>query len=93
VASADGSAAGQLGVKYEGGRQIGYFAFDSTRNTNLPGQAIATETSVTATFPLSQLARYGNTFDWQAVTSVSGNDTDLCPDVGSDYRNPKQLRF
>jgi hypothetical protein len=37
VASADGSAAGQLGVKYEAGQQIGYFMFDSTRNINLPG--------------------------------------------------------
>jgi hypothetical protein len=93
VSSVDGSAAGQLGVKYEGGQQIGYFTFDGSRQSNLRGEAVATATSVTGTFPLDQLTRYGQPFEWQAVTSVSGKDTDVCPEPGPDYLNPNRFRF
>ena len=95
VSSADGSAAGQLGVKFLDGRRIGYFAFNSgtAKNVNLPGEPVVTATSVTATFPMAELSPYGTQFEWQAVTTGSGQDVDFCPDKGNDSLNPNQLRF
>jgi hypothetical protein len=82
-------------VKFLNGRRIGYFAFDSgiAKQVNLPGEPIVSATNIAATFPLAELPRYGAQFDWQPVTSGSGQDVDFCPDKGGDVLNPKQLRF
>lgn len=78
VASEDGNAAGQLGVKYLDGRQIAYFTFRDT-NKEISGAAEVTATSVTGSFPMSELEQYGPNFKWGAVTTRDGNDVDACP--------------
>jgi hypothetical protein len=82
VASEDGNAAGQLGVKYLDGRQVAYFTFLGT-NKEISGSAQVTAKSVTASFPMSELEQVGPNFKWWAATIRDGNDMDACPGVGS----------
>lgn len=83
LASEDGKAAGQLGVQYSDGRQVTYFTFRGDTNKEIGGTAKVTATSVTGSFPMSELAAFGPNFEWQAVTTLDEEDTDYCP--GSDY--------
>jgi hypothetical protein len=89
LASEDGKAAGQLGVQYSDGQQVAYFTFRGVTNKEISGTAKVTGTSVTGSFPMSELAAFGPNFEWQAVTTLDDEDTDYCP--GSDYDTA--LRF
>jgi hypothetical protein len=82
VASEDGTAGGQLGVKYLDGRQVAYFTFFDT-NKEISGSAQVTAKSVTASFPMSELDQVGPNFMWQGATIRDSNDMDACPEVGS----------
>jgi hypothetical protein len=88
VASADGSAADQLGVKYLDGRQVGYFV-SGEANVNVAGEAARSKRTIMGLFPMNELQRYGRNFKWSATTTRDGNDMDACPDPGSDVLNPK----
>lgn len=83
LASEDGKATGQLGVQYTDGQQVAYFTFRGDANKEIAGTAKVTGTSVTGSFPMSDLAAFGANFTWQAVTALDDEDTDYCP--GSDY--------
>ncbi len=85
VSSENGNAAGQLGVKYLDGRQVAYFTFLGT-NKEISGSAQVTATSVTASFPMSELEQVGPNFKWQAAAIRGGSDMDACPGVGSVHR-------
>jgi|GEM_PF-6769046 len=82
VTSENGSKAGHLGVKYLDARQVAYFTFLGT-NKEISGSAQITATSVTASFPMSELEQVGPNFKWQGATISDGNDMDTCPAVGS----------
>jgi hypothetical protein len=92
LASADGNAAGQFGVKYLDGRQIAYFTFQDT-NKEITDAAKVTRTSVTGQFPMSELESYGPNFTWFATTTRDGNDVDGCPNDNGDIMDPAVLRF
>jgi hypothetical protein len=79
VSSIDGNNAGQLGVKFLNGEQIAHFTFDfSGGNVEVPSRAIITAGSVTADFPMSQLLKYGDDFNWSGTTTRDGRDVDAC---------------
>jgi hypothetical protein len=82
VVSETGNASGQLGVRYLDGRQVAYPTFHDT-NKEISGSAQTTPTSVTASFPMSELEQVGPNFTWQGATSGDDNDMDACPAVGS----------
>jgi len=82
VVSETGDASGQLGVRYLDGRQVAYPAFHDT-NKEISGSAQTTPTSVTASFPMSELQQVGANFKWQSATSGDDNHMDACPAVGS----------
>jgi hypothetical protein len=37
--------------------------------------------------------RSGAVWNWDAATSVEGDDADYCPEPGPDWRNPKMEQF
>lgn len=93
VASADGSEAGQLGVKYLDGKQIAHFVYLGTTNRNVTGPVVVDGKTVTATFLLADLTRLGSTMRWSAAVTAAGSDSDTAPDKGPDLLNPKRLSF
>lgn len=92
LASEDGMAAGQLGIKYLDGQQIAYFTFDGT-NREISATAQVTPTTVAGTFRLADLQPYGTNFKWHATTTKDGADVDACPDPSGDILNPATVRF
>lgn len=85
----------QLGLKYEGGRQIAHFVFDQVdaNQVNLDGEASTDGTTTTATFPVSEIAKLGESFKWTAVYNVAGNDADECPKPSGDIMELNQATF
>lgn len=83
LASTDGEISRQLGMKWIDGEVSGPFSFDSAtvQQTNyddespisVDGREIAT------TFPLEAIDGLGDRWEWQAVTSLEGDDQDFAP--------------
>lgn len=73
----------QLGIKYLDGEQIGYFvfSFDTSEQTNLDGAASVSGSTVSASFPASDLGPFRETepASWSAAFSVEGRDVGECP--------------
>ena len=73
----------QLGMKFQDGKQIGYFVFDfgTSKQTNLEGSPERSGKTVRGTFPadaLGDLADAGAA-SWSAAINVNGNDVGNCP--------------
>ena len=80
---AAGEHGGQLGVKYQGGKQIAFFVFDfeSGTQTNINGEAEASKDGVTATVPDADLGPLSGVAvtQWSAAYNVNGDDLGVCP--------------
>jgi len=95
VSNADGSKARQLGVKWLDGKLMSYFVFDVGKGPqqNLEGEPVVDNKTVIALFPWDAVSDLGAVWNWDASTSVEGDDADYCPEPGTDWRNPKMERF
>ena len=71
---------------------MSYFTYRDT-NKEIADGAKVTPTSVTGSFPMSELEQYGPHFSWSATTTRDGNDVDACPDDSGDFMNPAEMRF
>lgn len=94
VSSADGSTSRQLGLKILDGSVIGHFVFDNgtAQQDNVSSAAMPGRSS-TADFPLSAVSDLGAGAKWRAGVNVAGDDSDACPDPGSDLLNQAALEL
>lgn len=91
VASTDGDISRQLGMKWIDGEVTGPFSFDNTtvQQTNYDDESPISVKGrqVASTFPSEAIEGLGDTWQWQAVTSLEGDDQDFAPADGqkSDF--------
>lgn len=71
----------QLGTEFKNGQATAQFVYDITSSTQkkISPEAIVTNQTVTAHFPLSDLEGLGTGFEWDARVSVDGSGVDRCP--------------
>ena len=95
VSNAAGDKIRLLGVQWLEGQLIGHFVFDfqGAMQTNLEDQPTVDGKTISARYPWSAVADLGDSWKWQAVTTLNGNDVDSCPNIGRDSMNPKKARF
>ena len=95
VSDAAGDKIRQLGVQWSDGQLIGHFVYDleSATQTNLEDQPTVDGETISARYPWNAVADLGDSWKWQAVTTLNGNDVDSCPNIGRDSMNPKKARF
>ncbi len=95
VSNTDGTTARQLGVEWLDGKLMSYSVFDvgKAQQQNLKGQPVVDNETVIATFPWDAVSDLGAVWNWNAGTSVEGDDADDCPEPGPDWRNPKMEQF
>jgi hypothetical protein len=95
VSNTDGSKARQLGVEWIDGKLMSYYVFDvgKAQQQNLKGQPVVYNKTVIALFPWDAVSDLGAVWNWDAATSVEGDDADECPESGPDWRKPKMEQF
>lgn len=71
----------QLGTEFKDGTQSAQFVYDVTSSTQkkISPEAVVTNRTVTAHFPLGDLDGLGTGFEWDARVSVDGAGVDRCP--------------
>lgn len=77
----DGSGSRQYGVKYEDGKQVAYFVFDSAtgKQQNVEDEAYLYDGDLQAAkFPLDGLPA---SFRYSVAATLEGEDVDRCPDA------------
>jgi hypothetical protein len=80
----DGTGTRQYGVKYEGGRQVAYFVFDSAtgKQQNVKDDAYLYDGDLqAANFPLNGLT---DSFRYSVTATVDGEDVERCPDADGE---------
>lgn len=84
VASSDWAHSGQLGVKFQNGKQIAHLVWLDGQTINLTsGTTMDSATTVTAAFPTTALQPLGSTFTWRATSTSGAQDSDAAPDKGA----------
>ena len=83
ASNADGTGTRQYGVKYQDGKQVGYFVFDFStgKQQNVDGAANFNDSDLMANFPLSGLS---DGFRYSLGGTVDGEDVERCPDDDSE---------
>lgn len=80
---ATGEQGGQLGVKYQDGKQVAFFVFDfgAGSQTNLDGDSEDTGNGVTASIADDDLGPLSGVkvAQWSAAYAVNGDDVGVCP--------------
>lgn len=83
--SADGQKGYEIGAKFQNGKEIANFIFDSTssKQENITNRAVAADKQVSMRYPIPSLKNLGESFTWRATVSLNGSDVDKCP-AGTD---------
>ena len=83
LASTDGEVSRQLGMKWSDGEVSGPFSFDGTtvQQTNYDDESLISVDGrkIATTFPAEVIEGLGESWQWQAVTSLEGEDQDFAP--------------
>jgi hypothetical protein len=70
---------------------MSYSVFDvgKAQQQNLKGQPVVDNETVIATFPWDAVSDLGAVWNWNAGTSVEGDDADDCPNQGPTGAIPR----